>query len=546
MPSRSLLRYLPLAAAAFAVVLLATLVFSGLFGAVGSSGIPFDTDEADHANAALEVTVALERGDVAHLVRSVRRQTFYPPLHSLLVAPFYFALGPTLFSSRLPSVLLFSLVPFLLFTAVLLSAKERGRTTFHSSVLAAALFSAALPLLSPVLLESGALCMLELPGVVLTAALLLVFCCEPLTRPHLLLTSLLLVLMTVTKYNFALGLTPGVLLALLIRPGVPRRKALGEAIFAGTVTLTGLGLWILVSDGESLWFSITGHGKYAPVFSSENLFFYPQAWLAAYHISAPVGCVVTALALIGIVAGRRRPALLLAGVVTLTTWTVTTASAVNEFRHIIITAPGLWLLAGFGLMKILDSLQPLRPWAPSVAVLFLLTGFFAAAPGYIGEIPGLIRKAQEGHESFSALYDFVADEVDMQRPIFAVGFFDQFGQEALRWELARRGGLAYTEVVADSYPPTSARLLRQRNRGRNVDSYAGKPWLAGSGPEEVLAKGGYDYAVVIRGPKKKSRLRAAEFEGLLAGTPQAITRAKGVELTVYQLDDRFAPSPSEE
>ena len=75
---------------------------------------PFDVDEAEHANAAVELTSALRSGEPEGIVKAVTRQSYYPPVHSFLVTTCYLLRGEELASSRLPSLAMYVLAVLLL------------------------------------------------------------------------------------------------------------------------------------------------------------------------------------------------------------------------------------------------------------------------------------------------------------------------------------------------------------------------------------------------------------------------------------------------
>ena len=90
-------------------LLLAVSLCILLIDTVNRSTIPFDTDEANHAVDGWEVYWAASNGSPQNLNEALTAQGFYPPLHSTAVALSYWLAGPSLASSRLPSVVIFAL-----------------------------------------------------------------------------------------------------------------------------------------------------------------------------------------------------------------------------------------------------------------------------------------------------------------------------------------------------------------------------------------------------------------------------------------------------
>ena len=98
--------------------ILATIYWLALI--VIDTKIPFDTDEADHANSGLELYVAAYQKDVDSIWQAIVRQTFYPPVHSLFIALSYSLFGPSLFASRIPSVFFFLIYLIVVFVVTFL------------------------------------------------------------------------------------------------------------------------------------------------------------------------------------------------------------------------------------------------------------------------------------------------------------------------------------------------------------------------------------------------------------------------------------------
>ena len=81
-------------------------IVATLLTAVYSSVAIFDSDEAAHAKAALDIYQALFGLPGPGLFEVLRGQVFYPPLHSIFLAVVgYLPAGISLYSSRIPSLL---------------------------------------------------------------------------------------------------------------------------------------------------------------------------------------------------------------------------------------------------------------------------------------------------------------------------------------------------------------------------------------------------------------------------------------------------------
>ena len=160
---RSLVVWLALAA----VVWLAVGAGAGLSRiCTAGRGLP-QWDNATHGLAGVDLAHAMRSGDVLGFLAGINRQALWPPVHSLLLFPWFLARGDDYATANRLSSILFPATILLLYLAGLKLHPRRG-----AWVGAAA---AALALLSPLTRLFGTLCMLEMPGAFLLS---LAVCCH--------------------------------------------------------------------------------------------------------------------------------------------------------------------------------------------------------------------------------------------------------------------------------------------------------------------------------------------------------------------------------
>lgn len=517
--SALLLRWL---AVGYGVVLL-----SALAGRISAEKIPFDTDEADHACAALEVYTAFTRGHAAQIWRSIARQAFYPPVHSFLVAASYGIAGPSLASSRMPNIVLLGVLLILLTVATHRAVKQQAGTTSPPLLSLSASVSLWLALSSPILMVNSVLCMIEMAGCVIAALILMVCVRLEATGPHgmsragLAVLGVLLVFVTLTKYSFGLMLLPAAVAAFVSGPGgfrlaAQRLKDIGWVLPAVFVPLAA---WFAVTDRYPALYFFTVPRHFVPLWSFENLTYYPNALLTKYPLNPWVGAAALALAALAAVRHWRSLAVRMAAWSVVVALIAMTASTTPVERHVMIAAPGIWFLAGLGLAALVLLIAERRPalvFLPGACVLafFLLVGVSLALRAR--SLPDEVTQEMEGEPEFSAMLDFIAGHVDLHRPLLLICVFDQFGTELVSWDIARRTGASYTEMRVDDYPFIPWREEYKRGWNKNLDRPYVDPAFPREPLEAVAGAGYYAYAAEILRSDKPIDLQAGGQDASVA------------------------------
>lgn len=454
-----------IAAAATLVTLAAAAAVIFLLYTVTNSAIPFDTDEANHAADGWQIYHALTNLAPGELLRAVTDQSFYPPVHSFFVAAGYLLAGPSLSTSRLPTVA--TLVLTLLGLAWItfrLARRDAGpppATRWLS--LAGATFAVALAITNKTFLTHAVLVMQEMTGAFLGIGLLLVVDGAERTQQRrgrwigLVAAALIAILLGLTKYSFGLFYVPAILAALVTAqwPWQASRRAWIEVTAVSAIAVSGFGLWLLVTDRATVLLFLTDHGRAAPLLAAENLLYFPTAWFSQYAASLLVAMITTLLAIIGAVRQWGKLAVRVA------VWTIAAAlisltiARVQELRHLLPVTPAAWMLAGLGLVEVLRWLRRSAHGDNKVlfAVLILFATVAVSAIKPALALPADLTVVFEGAPAFSQAQDFALEQVDLNRPVLFIGdFSDQVGLMAVRWRAATLAGKNLWDLDVDYFP----------------------------------------------------------------------------------------------
>lgn len=150
------------------IVLLATLLAGAfIFQTIQHyHDLPFDWDEAMHANGGLILALDLRAGDWLAFLRDSYTQAYYPPAFSWLLVPMFLTFGLSPVAARATSLICLGLAVIVIYLMGLALDKRRGWI--------AGLIGALLTLLSLPLLTNAALVMLEMPALLASLLALLI------------------------------------------------------------------------------------------------------------------------------------------------------------------------------------------------------------------------------------------------------------------------------------------------------------------------------------------------------------------------------------
>jgi hypothetical protein len=461
--------------------------FFQLSSVIFNVSTPFDTDEADHANAALELMMAIRSGSFASIFEAIHRQSFYPPLHSFIVAPFYLFLSPSLASSRLPSLVL--LIGSIFCFYIIL---KRTNICDRRHFLFASLCSLCFFVESPILAENSVLCMLELPGVFIVCMMLAVAAYHTWWQTAGLV--LLSFALTLTKYSFAAMVIPAIFCWLFIETLHTRgaAQAIKRTLLSGlcfTILMIG---WLGFARFDSVIKFFTSHPSYAPLTSWENLTFDLLGWIQYYHAHKIVGLFSAALILLSCFIQQKTPLLRLAQYIAINSFIVLLCSSTNEIRHFIVAFPPLILLTLYPLIH-----RSATTTAHTILRLLLVAAlFFGSFMQLYTYRKGLIV-GLEGKPELGILQETLMRIIDPSKPTLVIGANDQLSIESLRWHAAVAAHIPYTHVVFTSFPYREDKILTQQTRSRNVDMWLADGVVAKLFPQ-IIREGHFKQLVILR------------------------------------------------
>ncbi len=239
------------------VAVAAVFLIIFLVRTVMASTIPFDTDEANHAVDGWEVYHAIAVHSLGNFYRAVTEQSFYPPVHSFFVAAAYALAGPSLATSRLPTIAIFALTLLLLgwLTFRLACGDAQDKRLDRWLPLAGAMFAVAFALTSEVFVTLTVLVMLEMTGAMFGLLLLMRLArtdrgtAQSISWRRVVVAALIAMLIFLTKYSFGLFYLPGLLAGLVTAtwPWQAGSRAWRAAALAIIVYLIGLAIWLVVT-----------------------------------------------------------------------------------------------------------------------------------------------------------------------------------------------------------------------------------------------------------------------------------------------------------
>jgi len=514
-----------------ALALFAVLVIWLIFR-INIEPTTFDTDEADHANAGIELFSAMLTGNIRIIYDAIVRQSFYPPLHSFFISISYLILGPTIQSSRFPSIIVFA--AYVLVIAFLTQQFLRKKVL---PIYAGSGIAMLLAFTSPITIKNSVICMLEPTGLLTTSVSLFAVHKyggrKDIKAMFLIAFSIILVFLS--KYSFGIIVLPAILSSLFFEynPDSGVRLNYKKPFEVCFFTVLLFCIWLFLTDYLSVWHFFVGHPSYAPILSAENLLYDVRSWLNVYCVNKLISLFVLGFAVISVYFFISEP--LIRACLFLVFWAlfILGLSTTNEERHFLVAAPGLWILAGVGYAK-LHSLLVDRKIILNYTQLFFCGAFLAGIYNHTASLEDDIDKGFEGEDTYYDLQRFIVDNISKDSPILVNGNTDNFSIESIRWMVASIFRVPYTHVKVDSYPFREDKNKTARKRKRNLE----RPWEVLGFPKKplinVLETGYYKYAVQIKNlnPKKKQRFRkeAKEFEEILAGLQ--ITTKVAVDIKV--------------
>ena len=477
---------------------------------VTSSNIPFDNDEANHAVDGWEVYHAFTNLNPADLYQSITNQGFYPPVHSLFVAAGYMFAGPSLVSSRIPTLINFTLTLILLAWLTYKIAYRVSKNAPSGSCLAFAGSATAVSLAvtSEVFVTNSVLCMLEMTGALFGMLLLFIVDQEDETPKQstrwirLVSAAFIAMVIFLTKYSFGIFYLPGLLIALITITWARKTSHRNwfEVAAVVVVYVVGLVLWLLVTDHDTMMLFFIDHSQYTPIFSVENLLYLPRLWFERYSTTPVIASISILLALIGLVRQWKELAVRVAFWSIIAAFVVLTISTTNEPRHILPIAPPIWMLSGLGLVEVLRYLQRHSKGEIKVIVVLISVSslIIIGAIKSFNSLQARLIDEFEGESVYSELQNYALQNVDLDQPVLFIGdLSDQNGLLAIRWRAATFANKSTWEMDIDYFPfQQHEHSISRTNRKPQIATV--DPTIPRKHIKDVLARGYFGDLVEIR------------------------------------------------
>lgn len=488
------------------------------------SNIPFDTDEADHANAGLSLFFALKSLDKNLIVSTFFNQSFYPPINSLFLSISYFLFSPSLFSSRILSIF-FALLSALLLTKISVEKKSDLNTTLFA--LCAFL---SLTFTNTVFQENASLCMLELLGVCCVSGIIF-FCSLPQSKNRDIALGILSITIFLIKYSFGLMISGSIFASLFLHKKGSLKEKLKTCIIPCTIFVLSLLVWITFTDRASMWSFFVGHPSYAPLYSLENIFFDFRSWFLFYNYNLSLSIFLTLLLVLGIFRQNKTLTWYFSWCAAINSTGLLLLSSTNEVRHFIVAIPCLWYLAVAPLVQ--NKNVPVDKILQTIFLVIL----FIANIGSLETVKKTVVVGMEGRNSYGQLWKDTFNNISPIEPTLFIGGFDQIGIEAARWFASATSSVRYSQITIDSYPFEQSRANYSALRKRNLSIWSKDPKF----PKDlgtVLKQNYFKQAIVVRKIKEESE--AFKNLKLINSNPKAKLIFKHIyedlELNLFKLE----------
>jgi hypothetical protein len=325
----------------------------------------------------------------------------------------------------------------------------------------------------------------------------------------------MLLVITLTKYSFGAIAIPATVAAIIGAPrsGNGKRSQLIEAGTLFGVLAVSLGFWFLSAGFRGALRFAFDQPQYAPLFSTENIFFYPRAWLYEFHLHPAFGLATAVLACLGVLKGRNRFAVRTAGWVTGFSLLILTISPNNQPRHFVFTALCIWFLAAYGLAQVLVMSVKAGHSRPAQAVSLIAAFLFLGVSvcQRAKELQPMLSYAFEDRQSETvvAMQSYILHNLDLDSRILILGLFDQFNEGAIRWQLAISAGRAPSEISMDAWPQFD--IGNSRTPLDITDKYADEALVLRAAAAECY----YSQIVVINGKNSTNPYVVAAPSALL-------------------------------
>lgn len=442
-------------------VLLVAGVIAGqlVYARLIAPAAPLNFDEAAHSLPAYYMLRDVRAADARAFWGDVHIQTLWPPMFSIMQAPFLAILGRSDNTARLFAYLM--LVAGTLLTCALAWEIDPDRAPL------AALAAGMIALSAPGWLFAGSWAMQETPVAFMLA---LVFWCyaRALNRGGMVwhaATGVALFALFLTKYNyaaFALAAILAVDLGLRVgrfwrAPRGSRTRALRISTLLALILpfAAGLLLWFFggtdVVPTATKWrdfaFFVTNENSGYDFWSAQNLFFYVRAaadWLMPHPVAFGLALLGAVWALLRL----PRAMIRLLGLFFALGFVLATLHPLKSERYITPIFPSLWLLTGFGLAALLARWR-MRGRAGAMGVCIAL-----AAAALVWRLPARQPVWAGGvADGLRASAAKIVDWQDGAKPVLIIGTFGELSPPLFEWRLRPLTPFHHNDAVQYDAPP---------------------------------------------------------------------------------------------
>ncbi len=520
---------------------------AGFLAANISGDIPFDSDEANHANLALRQFQDLRDGHLVDFVRHSYRTGQFPFLHGWTILPWFALFGTTLFAARVAQCAMFVLgVAATGWAAYRASGDDR-----RAAAIGAGLFAT-----SPLLATYSGLCMLETPGAATTALTLAVFAeaCRARGRRAWMwhaATALAALATYFTKLNFGMWIVPAIGAGYAVRwwRTTTRREALRDGLVYFGVIVGVLCVWYSTAGQRAAFMGFLHNPSQlvsverddpsfrVPGFHAGNFTAYFGIVAAQFHLHWMLGTLVLVAAAWGARRALHNPPLAAATACLLWTWIVL-SMGFREYpmaRFVATALPSLWIVAAVGVASVLRRATEV-PWLPAAGAAALALGLGAQA----ARQPQLLAAEYEVGNDFVPVFDFLADAIPRRSSVLAVGYTDHTSARTLDWWLGARPGSAWREFNVVGL--NSERVFESDRRVADWMT-SPRPWGDAAWTSVVLeftpGPRYPDRAILVPATVEMWRAAIRKFDGRLERLAER--RFDDLDLTVTVWRDRSPP-----
>jgi hypothetical protein len=398
--------------------------------------IPFNWDPAARACEGLIIANDLKAGDIISFFADTYRQGWWPFFHSWLLAPAFILFGNTYVAARSVSLLCFILfIP----TIYLISIEMSEKRGHWMGLIITYLTLTVWPFLS-----NAAICMAEIPGLLMTFITLLFYLkAIKYHKPYLFVFSGILMAFTLfTKWHHGVFVSGAIFLTQFSH----YRKVFFKnnyCLFSPFLVLM-MGWFIHPQHILSFYEHSTFQPHFFTFFSLENWLYYPNSFLRVYHRLLIVA-VIMAIGFLYSLREIKDPKIRLFATHFLIGIILLTIKLDNRHRYIITIVPSIWVLASYQFVKFIyyinDRLnnKPLKFTLASITIVaFSIISFFSTTAFYKRYPDGLLKIKYWCDEKPNKAYEFISANVDNHTQVTVFGSWDYYNSlksSTIRWHL---------------------------------------------------------------------------------------------------------------